>query len=67
MSYRNPNQALAEPILDISAGIDKFTDAVLNRVKSDEWEYAHIVELTYLCNELRSLQARLLILERDTW
>jgi len=67
MSYRNPNQSLSGPIFDISAGIDSFAEAVLERIKSGEWENSHTVEITRLANELRYIQAQLLMLEQRTW
>jgi len=67
VSYRDEAQALSDRISSLSSAIDGFCDAVLARVKSQEWQGGHIEDLVSLAETLRRSQVLLLRIQRDTW
>ncbi len=62
MSYTPESHDLDRPIANISNGIEDYSRAVMERVKSNEYTTAHIKTLADLMNELRLIQIRLITL-----
>jgi hypothetical protein len=67
MSYRPENQALTEPIEKILEGIEQFSMAVHERIKSDEWKRDHIYFLMDIRAKLHLLEPILREVKRETW
>ena len=67
MSYRPYEQALEPGIRLIIQGIDQITNAIIERIKSDEWKETHINELKNLSNKLSLVKLELLTLNTETW
>ena len=67
MSYRDEKQSLEEPIEIILDGINKLDKAINERIKSDEWEKEHLLELNELRKLLNDTQLTLEIVKNETW
>jgi hypothetical protein len=68
MSVRPEEQALKEPIDQILEGIDAFSKAVDERIKTDrDWKPAHLYEIMRIRNKLYELQLPLRKVKRETW
>jgi len=58
---------LETPIQQILEGIDTFNDRVKNRIKSKEWDTAHIQKLNNIRKDLFDTQIDLEELRQETW
>ncbi len=67
MSVRKHEEAL-EPHLDkILEGIDGFSDAVRERIKSGGWLTSHIGDISALRTQLQALVPRLEEVRQENW
>ena len=67
MSYRPDSQSLEGPCLKIIEGIDEFSEAATERIKSGDWKAEHETELVELQQRMTKLRLDLYRLERETW
>lgn len=67
MSYRDPDQALEDPIDEILSGISRFSRAVEARVDSNEWMEDHIDDLLTVRIELLKIDPLLRKIRSETW
>lgn len=67
MSYRPDEQSIETPCRKIIQGINEFSAATSERIKSDEWKADHIKELNALRVRLMNLLGELETLAESTW
>lgn len=67
MSYRPEEQSLEPSIKEILSGIEKFNNAVKERINESAWSKEHIEYLNKIRRELFDIQVKLENLNRETW
>lgn len=67
MSVRDDKQALEPSIDKILEGIEEFSDAVSERVKSGEWRELHTYKITEVRKKLLDYELELRKLKAQTW
>lgn len=67
MSYRDPKQLIEGPSREIMTGIEKFRQAVLERIRSGEWTRDHMEKLIDLRTRLTAFEAELAFLAEESW
>lgn len=67
MSYRPDEQSLEDPLGKILEGIEEYSRAVSERIRSGDWKDSHIEEITRMRADLQILEGRLAALRSDNW
>ena len=67
MSYRPPEQSIAEPARKLIENITEFCAAADARMQSEDWNSDHIDDLASLHYILTDAQCTLVSLARENW
>lgn len=67
MSYRDERQAIEPPARKIIEGIEELESAVMERIRSGEWQASHIADLKSTVLDLNRIKFSLATLAQDNW